>query len=202
MTGEPTRPVPMDCGHLFKLYHWSARRFALVFVDPHEADDIVSESFARLFSAVQRGKGPIDGRFWPYLRTIIRNECTDRARRRILEDRTVNEYVSTVVRNAAAYGADAVASYAAETALVNAFDRLSSRHRLVLILTVAEGRSCAEAGAALHLSGNAVAALAYRARKHLRALIDEERGSLDKSPEWAAEEETFAHRIAANTLAA
>jgi RNA polymerase sigma factor (sigma-70 family) len=202
MTGEPKGPVPLDCGHLFELYQWKARRFALRYVDPHEADDIVSESFARLWSVTQRGKGPIDGGFWPYLRTTIRNECASRARRRALNDRTVNDCVPAVARIGAAYAADVVASHTVESALVNAFDRLSERHRLVLILTVAKGWSCAEAGVALNLGDNAVSALSSRARKRLRVLVDEEMGSLEASPEWAIQQERFAHQLAASSIAA
>jgi RNA polymerase sigma factor (sigma-70 family) len=184
------------------LYRWKARRFALSYVDPHETDDVVAESFTRLLGMIKRGKGPTDDGFWSYLRTTIRNECIDRARRRASADRAVNDYVVTFARNSAAYAADSVASYTAEAALVRAFERLSKRHRLVLILTVAEGRSCAEAGAALNLGDNAVAALAYRARKQLRVLIDEEMGSLEANPEWVIQQERYAHQIVNSSLAA
>lgn len=185
MTSEPRGPVRLDYARLFERYRWKTRRYALSYVGPHEADDVVSESFARLFGAVQRGKGPTDGGFWSYLCTIIRNGCTTRARRRATEGRTLNGYVATVARNHGAYAAGAVASYTTELALVRAFDRLPGRYRLVLILTAAEGRSCAEAGVVLNLGDNAVAALAYRARKALRVLIDEEMGLLEASPKWA-----------------
>ncbi|GAA5109255.1 sigma-70 family RNA polymerase sigma factor [Haloechinothrix salitolerans] len=201
MTGGPRDLLRLNCGHLFELHQWKARRFALRYVDPHEADDIVSESFARIFGVMQRGKGPTDDGFWSYLCTTIRNECASRARRRALEDRTVNDYMATVARNQGAYAADVVASYTTESALTNAFDRLPGRYRLVLILTVAEGQSCAEAGVTLNLGANAVAALAYRARKHLRALIDEEMGSLETSPEWAIRQERFAHQVASSIAA-
>jgi len=129
-----------------------------------DAEDVVSEAFARVLSALQRGAGP-EMAFRPYLLTSVRNAFYDRTRKDKRLDMTddVPEDLGRVLAAAAASDDDVERQMAA-----TAFASLPERWQLVLWHTEVEGRSPAEVGPLLGLAPNAVAALAYRAREGLR----------------------------------
>jgi RNA polymerase sigma factor (sigma-70 family) len=129
-----------------------------------DAEDVVSEAFARVLSALQRGAGP-EMAFRPYLLTSVRNAFYDRTRKDKRLDVTddVPEDLGRVLAAAAASDDDVERKMAA-----TAFASLPERWQLVLWHTEVEGRSPAEVGPLLGLAPNAVAALAYRAREGLR----------------------------------
>src|SRR4249920_536924 len=129
-----------------------------------DAEDVVSEAFARVLSALQRGAGP-EMAFRPYLLTSVRNAFYDRTRKDKRLDVTddVPEDLGRVLAAAAASDDDVERQMAAA-----AFASLPERWQLVLWHTEVEGRSPAEVGPLLGLAPNAVAALAYRAREGLR----------------------------------
>ena len=129
-----------------------------------DAEDVVSEAFARVLSALQRGAGP-EMAFRPYLLTSVRNAFYDRTRKDKRLDVTddVPEDLGRVLAAAAASEDDVERQLAA-----TAFASLPERWQLVLWHTEVEGRSPAEVGPLLGLAPNAVAALAYRAREGLR----------------------------------
>ena len=129
-----------------------------------DAEDVVSEAFARVLSALQRGAGP-EMAFRPYLLTSVRNAFYDRTRKDKRLDVTddLPEDLGRVLAAAAASDDDVERQMAA-----TAFASLPERWQLVLWHTEVEGRSPAEVGPLLGLAPNAVAALAYRAREGLR----------------------------------
>jgi RNA polymerase sigma factor (sigma-70 family) len=129
-----------------------------------DAEDVVSEAFARVLSALQRGAGP-EMAFRPYLLTSVRNAFYDRTRKdkRLEVTDEVPEDLGQVLAAAAASENDAERKLAAA-----AFASLPERWQLVLWHTEVEGRTPAEVGPLLGLAPNAVAALAYRAREGLR----------------------------------
>jgi RNA polymerase sigma factor (sigma-70 family) len=129
-----------------------------------DAEDVVSEAFARVLSALQRGVGP-EMAFRPYLLTSVRNAFYDRTRKdkRLEVTDEVPEDLGQVLAAAAASENDAERKLAA-----TAFASLPERWQLVLWHTEVEGRTPAEVGPLLGLAPNAVAALAYRAREGLR----------------------------------
>lgn len=59
----------------------AAVRVARCLVDHHSAEDVVSESFSRLWAAVRRGGGPVDV-VRPYLIRVVRSCAVDLFRRR------------------------------------------------------------------------------------------------------------------------
>ena len=102
--------------------------------------------------------------FRPYLLTCVRNAATDRLRRerRIDLRDQMPEAASTAQ-------ADDMALLGLEKNLVGeALQALPARWRTVLWLTEVEGLSPAEVSRRIGIKPNAVAALAYRARKGLR----------------------------------
>ncbi len=132
--------------------------------DRSEADDLVSEAFARVLGVLQRGGGP-EMAFRPYLVSSVRNVFYDRRRkdqRLDLSDDMPEDFNRSLL-------AAAAADESPDRELVaQAFASLPERWQLVLWHTEVEGRSAAEVAPILGLAPNAVAALGYRAREGLR----------------------------------
>jgi RNA polymerase sigma factor (sigma-70 family) len=135
---------------------------------PAEADDLVSEAFAKVLDTLRAGRGP-DTAFRAYLLTALRHTAYDKTRR----DRKIE--LSDDVETAAS-GKAGVAEPFSDTAVAGlerslaaqAFARLPERWQAVLWHTEIEGQSPAEVAPILGLTANGVSALAYRAREGLR----------------------------------
>jgi len=151
-------------GALYLRHRDAARRVAsMCSSSSADAEDAVAEGFARVFAALPRMAGR-DISFRPYLLTAVRNAATDRLRR----ERRV-DVRDTVPDGPSSLTADDVALLGLERNLVGeALQALPSRWRTVLWLTEVEGLSPAEVSRRIGIKPNAVAALAYRARKGLR----------------------------------
>ena len=126
-----------------------------------DADDLVSEGFARVLGALQRGGGP-DSAFRPYLLSTIRRLAYDRTTRERREAPVEHEIEEAVVSED-----PVLAGFERETA-VAAFASLPERWQLVLWHTEVEGQKPAEVALLLGMTANSVSALAYRAREGLR----------------------------------
>jgi RNA polymerase sigma factor (sigma-70 family) len=137
-----------------------ARQFSR---SPAEADDLVSESFARVLDTLISGGGP-DSAFRAYLFTTLRNTAYDRSRK----DKRL-QFTDDVEAHDSPVDADDPVLLKAENTLVGkAFTALPERWQAVLWYTQVDGLSPAEAGVLLGMSANAVTSLAYRAREGLR----------------------------------
>jgi len=134
-----------------------------------EADDLVSEAFAKVLDTLRAGRGP-DVAFRAYLLTALRHTAYDKTRR----DKKVE--LSDDVSAVSGVSPDAVNVPFRDTAVAGlerslaakAFARLPERWQTVLWHTEIEGQSPAEVGPLLGLTANGVSALAYRAREGLR----------------------------------
>jgi RNA polymerase sigma factor (sigma-70 family) len=151
-------------GTLYLRHRDAARKVAgMCASSPADADDAVAEGFARVFAALPRMAGRTIA-FRPYLLTCVRNAATDRLRR----ERRI-DLRETLPETPAGLQADDVALLGLERNLVGeALQALPVRWRTVLWLTEVEGLSPAEVSVRIGIKPNAVAALAYRARKGLR----------------------------------
>jgi len=151
-------------GTLYLRHRDAARKVAgMCASSAADAEDAVAEGFARVFAALPRMAGRQIA-FRPYLLTCVRNAATDRLRRerRIDLREQMPETPGTTQ-------ADDVALLGLERNLVGeALQALPARWRTVLWLTEVEGLSPAEVSRRIGIKPNAVAALAYRARKGLR----------------------------------
>src|ERR1700712_2125389 len=128
-----------------------------------EADDLVSEAFARVLDGMLAGKGP-DTAFRAYLFTTLRNTAYDRTRK----DKRLQFTDDIESHDVAVEGDDPVIADL-ETGLVGkAFASLPERWQTVLWHTQVEGQSAAEVGILLGMAPNAVTSLAFRAREGLR----------------------------------
>uniref|UniRef100_UPI000D71975E sigma-70 family RNA polymerase sigma factor n=1 Tax=Actinokineospora spheciospongiae TaxID=909613 RepID=UPI000D71975E len=134
-----------------------------------EADDLVSEAFAKVLATLRQGRGP-DSAFRAYLLTALRHTAYDKTRR----DRRVD--LVDDVTQASGVNPEAVSVPFADTAVeglertlaARAFRTLPERWQAVLWHTEIEGQSPAQVAPVLGLTPNGVSALAYRAREGLR----------------------------------
>jgi RNA polymerase sigma factor (sigma-70 family) len=151
-------------GTLYLRHRDAARKVAgMCASSAADAEDAVAEGFARVFAALPRMAGRQIA-FRPYLLTCVRNAATDRLRR----ERRI-DLRDQMPETPGTTQADDVALLGLERNLVGeALQALPARWRTVLWLTEVEGLSPAEVSRRIGIKPNAVAALAYRARKGLR----------------------------------
>ena len=150
-------------GELFDRHVAAARRLARQLMPPADAEDLVSEAFAKVFSLLQRGAGP-DLAFRAYLLTAIRRLHVDRIRAnaRVQPTDDMEPFDPGVpFRDTAVEGFE-------NAAAAKAFASLPERWQAVLWHTEVEGQKPAEVAVLLGMSANSVSALAYRAREGLR----------------------------------
>jgi RNA polymerase sigma factor (sigma-70 family) len=150
-------------GELFSRHVDAARRLARQLVPAADADDLVSEAFAKVLSVLQRGGGP-DLAFRAYLLTAVRRLHVDRiratSRLHTTDDLTPFD-PGVPFRDTAVEGFE-------NAAAARAFASLPERWQMVLWHTEVEGQKPAEVAPLLGMTANSVAALAYRAREGLR----------------------------------
>ena len=178
-------------GALYLRHRDAARKVAgMASTSAADAEDAVAEGFARVFAALPRMAGR-EITFRPYLLTAVRNAATDRLRR----ERRV-DLRDTVPDEPAGLTADDVALLGLERNLVGeALQALPSRWRTVLWLTEVEGLSPAEVSRRIGIKPNAVAALAYRARKGLREAYLQAHLQAEASEECRATVSRLSHYV-------
>jgi len=172
-------------GVLYQRHRTAARALAYGLVtDPADADDLVAETFAKVFASLRAGRGPLVA-FRAYLNTTLRHVCYHRARR----DRRL-EFTDDLTRyDAGEPFRDPALDRLERTYAAQAFRALPDRWRDVLWRTEVEGASPAEVAPDLGLTPNAVAVLAHRAREGLRRLYLQQHVAVADPPEcrWAGE---------------
>jgi RNA polymerase sigma factor (sigma-70 family) len=148
-------------GELWLRHYRPAARVARQFTSI-DADDLVSEAYARIFQRVLAGGGPT-GAFRPYLYTTIRNLASSwgAASRDIQVDVIEDFEDERIPDDPAAYALD-------RTLTARAFRGLPERWQTVLWYTEVEGMDPHEVAPLMGISANSVAALSYRAREGLR----------------------------------
>lgn len=155
-------------GLLYLRHGGAARRVASMYSPrPSDIDDIVSESFEKVFAALRNGAGPTET-FRSYLFTVVRRVglVMIRADRRVqaCEDMTVHD-------NEAGYaesGSEAAMAGFERSTAVDAFRTLPERWQRVIWYLEVEKKKPADIAGEFGLSPNGVAALAHRAREALR----------------------------------
>lgn len=169
-------------GELFARHVEAARRLARQLVSAGDADDLVSEAFAKVLVVLQRGGGP-DLAFRAYLLTSVRRLHVDRIRAgsKLQTTDDLTPYDPGVpFRDTAVEGFESAAA-------ARAFASLPERWQMVLWHTEVEELKPAEIAPLLGMSSNSVSALAYRAREGLRQafLTMHAQGADDEACEWA-----------------
>ena len=150
-------------GELFTRHKDAANRLARQLVRGPDADDLVSEAFAKVLSVLQNGGGP-DVAFRAYLLTAVRRLHVDKMRA-AAKVQTSDDM--EVFDPGVPFHDTAVASFESGAA-ARAFASLPERWQLVLWHLEVEGNKPADIAPLLGMSPNSVSALAYRAREGLR----------------------------------
>ncbi|ROR81035.1 RNA polymerase sigma factor, sigma-70 family [Plantibacter flavus] len=178
---EHTRTGSQDAyAELWRRHSNAGRTVARSVTSSLDPDDLVSESFARIYQAVRRGKGPT-GAFRPYLFTTIRNTAAawGRSRRETSLD-TLDSFEDPDTNEASSIDA------LDRSLSARAFRSLPTRWQEVLWYTEIEAMTPAEVAPLLGMKANSVSALAYRAREGLReAWIQAHLRSVDDDSEHA-----------------
>jgi len=166
-------------GTLYERHSVAARQLACALArDPSDADDLVAETFAKVFATLRAGRGPLVA-FRAYLNTTLRHVCYHRARR----DRRL-EFTDDLTRyDVGEPFRDPALDRLERTYAVRAFRQLPPRWRDVLWHTEVEGASPADIAPMLGLTPNAVAVLAHRAREGLRRLYLQQHVAVADHPE-------------------
>ena len=121
-----------------------------------DADDVVSDAFAGVLSALRNGRGPRDN-FRGYLLACVRNGCRSRRTPTVLVEESQLERWNPAQEDPERYvEADTVA---------RAFSSLAPRWQHTLWMTEVEQLAPTEVSERLDLSPNAAAALTHRARQ-------------------------------------
>ncbi len=150
-------------GDLFSRHVTAANRLARQLVRGPDADDLVSEAFAKVLSVLQGGGGP-DVAFRAYLLTAVRRLHVDRVR---AGSRLQTTGDMTAFDPGIPFQDTAVEGFESGAA-AKAFASLPERWQLVLWHLEVEGQKPADIAPLLGMSANSVSALAYRAREGLR----------------------------------
>ena len=147
---------------LWRRHYRPAARVARQFTSSIDADDLVSEAYARIFQRVLAGGGPT-GAFRPYLYTTIRNLASTwgAANRDVQVDMIEDFEDERIPDDPAAWALD-------RTLTARAFRSLPERWQTVLWYTEVEGMDPHEVAPLMGITANGVAALSYRAREGLR----------------------------------
>lgn len=178
MSGQDSKPTASDqeliesarsgdtsaFAELWRRHYRSAVRVARQFTSSIDADDLVSEAYARIFQRVRAGGGPT-GAFRPYLYTTIRNLASTwgAAAAKDVQVDVIEEFEDDrIPDDPAAWALD-------RTLTAKAFRALPERWQTVLWYTEVEGMDPHEVAPIMGLTANGVAALSYRAREGLRA---------------------------------
>jgi RNA polymerase sigma factor (sigma-70 family) len=166
-------------GTLYERHSAATRQLAFALTrDPSDADDLVAETFTKVFATLRAGRGPLVA-FRAYLHTTLRHVCYHRARR----DRRL-EFTDDLTRyDEGQPFRDPVTDLLERTYAARAFQQLPPRWRDILWQTEVEGASPAEIAPLLGLTPNAVAVLAHRAREGLRRLYLQQHVAVTDQPQ-------------------
>ncbi|SEA35393.1 RNA polymerase sigma factor [Leifsonia sp. 21MFCrub1.1] len=146
---------------LWRRYFPLAVRVARRSTSRFDPEDLASEAFLTVLSAIRNGQGP-DHAFRVYLMTVVRNMSAKWGSRQmeiVLED---------PYQAAPPPPVDGLAALERDPRMVAAFTSLPVRTRSVLWYTIVEGFTPTELAPMLGISSNAAAVLALRGRKALR----------------------------------
>jgi RNA polymerase sigma-70 factor (ECF subfamily) len=147
---------------LYRRYFARLQRFCLKRVgDPHEAEEIAQEAFARALKAMPTFEG--ERRFYPWMTVIAGRLCVDAHRRR-----GRSEPSSQIDLGVIEGGQEKIVDAVDVQILATAIGRIAPRHREVLDLREQQGWSYQEIADHYGVTLGTVEALLFRARKALK----------------------------------
>ncbi|MDA3626570.1 sigma-70 family RNA polymerase sigma factor [Saccharopolyspora sp. WRP15-2] len=162
-----------------------------------EADDVVSEAFAKVLGLLRDGRGPTEA-FRAYLLTAVRHGAYDRANK-AKRTQTVDDLETVPNIDISQPFRDVAVENEERSLITAAFQRLPERWQMVLWHVEIEGESPSKVAPMLGMTANGVSALAYRAREglkqqylqvHLAKMAEEPdacRSAIDRLGSWTRE---------------
>lgn len=140
----------------------AARRAARAITSAFDPDDLVSEAFASVLSAIHNGAGPTEA-FRPYLFATVRNLAAmwGKKGRPLALDLLPDDVLADA-------DGDPFATMSERSTITQVFTSLPPRHRTLLWYLEVEGMKPREIAPLMGLTPNAVSALSYRAREGFR----------------------------------
>lgn len=152
---------------LYQRYYRRLLRFCLQRLhDPHEAEDVTQEAFARAWRALPAFGG--ERRFYPWLSVIAAHLCTDVLRRRNRALPVAELQEGTDLPSAEEDAESRILAAVDADLVTQAFQRLSDRHRRVLELREASGLSYQQIADQEGVGITTVETLLWRARQALK----------------------------------
>ena len=149
-------------GELWRRHSPSGKSVARSITSSIDPDDLVQESYTRIYQAIIKGGGP-NGSFRAYLFTSIRNTAAAWGRSR--REATIDELESVADPDSTAEAADETLD---RDLAAQAFRNLPARWQEVLWYSEIEQMKPAEIAPLLGMKAGAVSQLAFRAREGLR----------------------------------
>jgi RNA polymerase sigma factor (sigma-70 family) len=147
---------------LYARHSLSALKYAKTLTSS-DADDVVSEAFLKVYSAIKAGRGPEED-FRYYVRSAVRNTYVSMVRARRTDP--AGDAIEEVVGDR---GADIASLRSFDGSVTaRAFLSLPTRWQEVLWYTEVEGYTREHTATLLGMNANAVSALSFRAREALR----------------------------------
>jgi RNA polymerase sigma factor (sigma-70 family) len=147
---------------LYARHSLSALKYAKTLTSS-DADDVVSEAFLKVYSAIKAGRGPEED-FRYYVRSAVRNTYVSMVRARRTDP--AGDAIEDVVGDR---GADIASLRSFDGSVTaRAFLSLPTRWQEVLWYTEVEGYTREHTATLLGMNANAVSALSFRAREALR----------------------------------
>ena len=168
-----------------QLGRYTARTFPGELRGVVEVEDILHQTYVRVFRAIGSFEARSEGAFFSWLKTIATNQMHDLSRRRRRERPVVGKRTSSSsegreswVGKMAGWAAvdkktpsQCVARREAVCAMQVALASLSDDHRQAIRLRYLDGRSIEETACIMDRSEDAVRGLCHRAKKKLRAAL-------------------------------
>jgi len=140
-----------------------------------EIEDLTQEAFLRVYRSLDRFE--FDSSFYSWLYRIVVNLCIDELRRRKIkrtlsldfftEDRLEVELRTSKQKT----GFDEVLDQEKKVTVLNALDKISPEHKMVLLLREYNDLTYSEIAKILKISPQAVKSRIFRARSELRTLL-------------------------------
>ena len=129
--------------------------------DRHEAEDVAQEAFARAWRSMPGSA--FDRNFYPWLRVVASNLCTDVQRKR-----NRSEPVASLEIPGYDPDVERLVEDADRVLLRQALDRLNERHRSALIMREGEGLTYDQIAERTGVTSGTVESLLWRARQSLK----------------------------------
>lgn len=174
--GDPP-PDEDRISELWRSYAWRVQAYALRHVDPHDAQEVVSETFL----VAWRRLATLPGDPLPWLLVVARNVV--RNQRRAARRRNAAEEQLVRLERVARATEDTVLTVSRRDALITALLRLAPKDREALLLTGWDGLAPADAA---QVAGVSVAAFKMRLSRARRRLESGSAQAADLPPSIAS----------------